>query len=116
MLLPQDRLILDLVVDDAFGLWELVWRLRTALEVSAGPPVNVARDAVERLRRSGLVELWVREWTDDEPVPLRESDRDIELAEQGVWAEPGPNEPQILVVATELGRSALWADGDPQGS
>lgn len=105
---PQDRVVLDLVVDDTFGLWEVVWRLTTALGKTLGSPLEIAKDSVHRLRDGGLVELLVREWADDDPVPIAESGREVDLSLDSTWDEPAPDGAEVLVTATDFGRFRLW--------
>lgn len=94
---PVEREILELAEEDFYGVWEVGWRLVTALGVDPSSDPRSAADAVASLRREGHVEIYVREWTDDEPRPLAASGRSIDLREASAWLEPQPGQPQFLI-------------------
>lgn len=92
-----EREILELVDEDLYGLWEIGWRLNTALGVDPAIDPEEAAAVVESLRQRHLVELYVREWVDDSPRPIAVSGRSIDLATRSAWLVPEPSEPQFLL-------------------
>ena len=107
MLTAEEREVLELVVEDYYGLWEIVWRLENVFGPYPNSAAGEAARIVEGLRSHGLVTLWVREWTDDEPLPLGQTGHVVNLRNPSTWAVPPPDQHQILITATELGRGEL---------
>lgn len=90
--------IMQLLMEDDYGLWEIAWRLGG---VEAAVPV------VERLRQRGLAELHVREGVDAESVPVVLGGRVVDLQDPGSWEEPIAGGLHLLLIATEAGRDAV---------
>jgi hypothetical protein len=99
-----EREVLELVEEDFYGVWEIGWRLHTALGVDPTVDPEQAAEVVEALRRQHLVEIYVREWVDDNPRPISSSVRSIDLREASAWLAPGNGDPEFLV--------GLWDAGD----
>lgn len=53
--------ILDLAEEDFYGVWEIGWRLRTALDIDPTLAPAAAAEAIESLRDQHLTEIYVRE-------------------------------------------------------
>lgn len=95
--LDIEREILELIDEDLYGLWEIGWRLNTALGVDpAEDPAEVAV-VIEALRQRRLVEVYVREWRDDNPQSIASSGRAIDLTRRSAWREPSQGEPQFFL-------------------
>lgn len=92
-----EREILELVDEDLYGLWEIGWRLNTALGVDPSTDPEESAAVVESLRQRRLVDLYVREWVDDSPRPIAVSGRSIDLATPSAWLVPEQGEPQFLL-------------------
>lgn len=87
--------VLDLLVEDDYGLWEIAWRVGGAA---------TAAHVVERLCQRGLAQLCVREWLDDTPLPLDRSRFTIDLLDPATWEPPSGSEAQVLLSATQDGQ------------
>jgi hypothetical protein len=98
-----EREILDLAEEDLYGLWEVGWRLRTVLNIDPALAPAEAAGVIESMRSRHLIEIYVREWVDDEPSPLSATRRDIDLLDPRAWLLPGQGEPQFLVGMPLLG-------------
>lgn len=98
MLSSAEEDIMQLLLEDDYGLWEVAWRLGGA---------EMAAPTVERLCNRGLVELYVRDWPDADPVPASHSGREIDLRDPHCWEEPSAGGSQWLLVATDKGREII---------
>jgi hypothetical protein len=92
-----EREILELLDEDLYGLWEIGWRLNTALGVDPATDPTESAAVVESLRQRHLVDVYVREWLDDSPRPIAVSGRSIDLATRSSWLVPEEGEPQFLL-------------------
>ena len=107
MIKDVHRVILDLVVEDFYGLWELVWRLQTC-----GPGLThkratqVAQTAISTLHEQDLVELF--RGTKGDPLPIATADVPSLLAEDRNWAEPKARTGRLLIAATQKGEEVYY--------
>lgn len=92
-----EREILELVDEDLYGLWEIGWRLNTALGVEPASDPKESAAVIESLRQRRLIDLYVREWVDDSPRPIAVSGRSIDLEARSAWLAPQEGEPQFLL-------------------
>lgn len=106
---PDEALaeLLELVVEEDSGLWELAWRLQTfGLE----PPESrrVAEAALRELLARGWVEVYRRPEARGGPGAPGPSGPDAALAQEASWQEPeGPGAAEVRVRATASGRRAF---------
>jgi hypothetical protein len=102
---PRKRMILDLVVEDEYGLWEVLWRLQsTEPRLSGADAVEAARTAVTELHGQGLVTL---EWSRAgmrETIP-RHRLRELLLAPSS-WEVPQTVGEGVFISATASGEDA----------
>ena len=96
-----EREVLELAEEDFYGVWEVGWRLRTAFGINPTEEPEVAAGAIESLRKQRLIEIYVREWVDDEPLPIGSTGRTIDLGDPRAWRPPSHGEPQFLIGAPE---------------
>ncbi len=92
-----EREVLELAEEDFYGVWEIGWRLRTVFDIDPTMAPDVAADAVESLKRQGLIEIFVREWVDDAPLPIGSVGRTVDLHDPQAWLVPGKGKPQFLI-------------------
>src|SRR5690606_1639613 len=91
--LSSDELgVLELLVEDDYGLWEVARRA----------------DAVRGVLRKGAAVVVVTSATDDDPVTPGRSGWTIDLEAQSTWAPPEANDPQLLLRATSAGLQAWY--------
>ena len=107
ILTKEEREVLDLVVEDDFGLWEVKWRLDQVMNWSADESAARTAAVVDGLVRKHLAEVFIQRWVDDEPIPHRRSGLLLDLTDEESWAEPEPGRPAWLLAATDLGREKL---------
>ncbi len=93
------RKVLELTDEDYYGVWEIGWRLATALGVDPVVDPKVSAEVIESLRRQRIVDVYVREWIDDTPRRIGSSGRSIDLTDPAAWLEPRHGEPQFLIGA-----------------
>lgn len=92
-----EREILELTDEDYYGLWEIGWRLSSALNLDASRNPEQAAVAILSLQRQGVVQIYVRERIDAAPVPLASSGRTIDLYDPSAWCEPKAGQPEFLI-------------------
>ena len=96
-------LILDLVVEDFYGLWELVWRLKTCEpDFTRSEALRAAQIALGELYERGLVELHHGSGSDS--TPIASGDAYSLLADEANWGEPSKESTVIFVGATPEGK------------
>ncbi|MGL4175279.1 MAG: hypothetical protein ACRCSN_04305 [Dermatophilaceae bacterium] len=83
--------------EDFYGLWEIGWRLNTAIGVDPASDPQESAAVVKSLRQRRLVDLYVRERIDDTPRQIEVSGRSIDLATHAAWLVPNEGEPQFLL-------------------
>lgn len=93
-------MILELIDEDYYGVWEIGWRLSTALDLDPSRDPHVAADAISSLRSQGRLEIYVRDAVDDVPCPLHESGQVVDLNDASSWHVPQAGQPQLLIGAT----------------
>ena len=106
-----ERAILELVDEDFYGVWEIGWRLATALRIDPSRDPADAAAVISSLRQQGVVDIYVREWVDDSPRALVSSGRSLDLSDPTAWREPEPGQPQFLIGAA--GDGGEGGDGRP---
>jgi hypothetical protein len=89
--------ILDLVEEDYYGLWEIGWRVNNVFGVDATADPAPLAAVVESMLRQHLVSLYVREGFNGPEVPLATSGRSVDLARAATWQVPQAGEPQFLL-------------------
>ena len=100
-------LILDLAVEDFYGLWELVWRLQTCDPgLSRERAIQAARSALVALHEQDLVELY--RGTKGDPLPITAADVPSLLAEEESWNEPREGTGTLLFGATQKGEEVYY--------
>jgi len=99
-------LILDLVTEDYYGLWELVWRANT---VEPGQnqqiPVAALTSALASLIRDGEVALYRGASFNGEERRVSNSDIPKELSIEANWQPPPIDAPHIRILAESVGRA-----------
>jgi hypothetical protein len=104
-------MILDLLVEDSYGLWEIVGRFNDLFpESSESEVAELARTAVEDLVDAGLVSVWFQpELSGAEELvpPARISE---ELRDPINWACPPDNHVNVRILATDLGVQAYYGN------
>jgi hypothetical protein len=104
------RAILDLLVEDSYGLWEIVWRLQDLFpERSTAEVTSAAREGVQELLDAGLISVWRLQEVGGEELPVPEGEIGSELAKESNWIGPQDNGSQIRILATEAGERAYYA-------
>jgi hypothetical protein len=101
--------ILELAVEDVYGLWEILWGLQS--EFPNGAQSELRREAESALRellRKGWVCVLRRNSTTDEAIQLQPAEASAALADQSNWDEPGIDSAQIVVGATAEGERAYY--------
>lgn len=94
-----EREVLELIDEDDYGVWEIGWRIATALGVDPNVDPREAAEAIASLHKRRLVDIYVREWP-DAPVRLLDSSaQSLDLADPSAWQEPNPDEPVFLIGA-----------------
>ena len=111
MLTPESK-ILELVVEDFFGLWEIVWHLRSLLPNSTDSELrNIGESAVSKLISKGWVALYRRSSTGGQEKPVSPNEVFGILSDKESWKEPTSNSIHILIGATKEGEHA-YATGE----
>jgi len=103
-----EETILDLVVEDDYGLWEVLWRLKsTEPGVSEARAIESATKAVLQMNRKGLVVLGRRSAGGSALIP------DVEvpgvLSDPDSWREPQTMSEGVFVRATASGEDAYYS-------
>ena len=102
------RTILELAVEDEYGLWELVWRLKTSdPSYTDENVVKLASATVTSLLGDGLVRLYVRK-SGESAVPVHDDDALSVLGIPLNWTEPAEGGAAVLIAATPSGEVAYY--------
>lgn len=101
--------ILDLVVEDDYGLWEVLWRL-CGREYDRALARHRAAQALKHLLRSGWVELMAREGPTGAPRALNADEVTKVLSRPESWEEPGKDARQVVVSVTPAGEAAYYRE------
>lgn len=93
-----------MAVEDYYGLWEVVWRVR-ALEPEFGDDdvLALARADVLELMERGYVELYGQEELGAQIVPLAPEESERHLQEPNDWQTPQEGRKLLYVGASEKG-------------
>jgi hypothetical protein len=103
--------ILEWAVEDAYGLWEILWGLqgkfpnRTKTELR-----QVAESEVRELLRKGWISVSRRSGATDEDTPLQRDEAEAALGEEKNWDEPATAAIQVVVGATATGEHIYYED------
>jgi len=90
--------IADLLAEDEYGLWEIVWRLRTLLPNESDEEVRrTARKCLRTLYTQGRILFVRRIGPTGSSTPVDSSEIDSLLADSKSWDEPQKNQIQLLV-------------------
>jgi hypothetical protein len=113
---PAEYKILELAVDDFFGLWEVIWSLRS---VFPGSNQVEIRDIAERALRELLLKGWIflarRSAISAPEVLIQDNEVNDVLLNEETWREPTRDSMQILVAATEEGERIYYSkDAGPK--
>jgi len=102
------RAVLELGVEDAYGLWEVLWKLQPQATTEAGAPARaIAADAVASLLNKGLLVVQLEHNDTSTIVSGMDAQRLLENASS--WTEPLAGEGAVRVVATPAGRDAYYS-------
>jgi len=96
------RLILDLAVEDAIGLWEIVWR---SAQLKPAPTRHELVETTLAMVEEGL--LRVLSVTEEE-CPLDNAQAASEIQKAANWSVPDVGEHHVRVVATESGERLYY--------
>jgi hypothetical protein len=103
------RIILDLLVEDSYGLWEIAGRVDDLFPGSSGSEAaELARTAVEDLVDAGLASVWYQpdlSGAEELVPPARISE---ELGNPVNWACPRDDRVNVRILATEPGEQAYY--------
>jgi hypothetical protein len=99
-----NRRILELTVEDMYGLWEVVWGLRNLLPDRTDLELrDLAKSSIIGLLRKSWIALYSRIGAAGEERPVPGDQVESLLSVEDDWREPSSNSLQILVGATEEG-------------
>ena len=93
------REVLELAEEDYYGLWEIGWHVRTVLGLDPTIEPSALATAIEAMLSGGLIDIFVREWSDDDPLPIRSTGHSVNLRDPMSWSVPERGAPQFLVGA-----------------
>lgn len=112
MAIPDvDRDILELAVEDLYGLWELVWRAKRRYPETSDSDVRaIVQDSVRRLLGEGLISLYRRAAEDNFAAVSPRSAESI-LTDPRNWDEPRSDPLEFRVGATEQGKRQYHGRG-----
>ena len=106
----RQREILELAVEDLYGLWEIIWRLRSRFPDSKASELrNIAEATVRELVTRGYVVLYRRSKAPERETLLTVDEADTILSIQTSWDDPIGDSVQILIGATEEGKHAYYS-------
>jgi hypothetical protein len=104
---------LELAVEDDYGLWEIIWRLRTLQ-----PDLPAA--SLETLARSAVLDLATQRFVDlfrmDDPVrePLSASEAETILNRAQSWLPPNEQPHEYRIAATDAGKREYYKSANSQ--
>jgi hypothetical protein len=92
-----EREILDLIDDDVYGMWEVGWRLNTALGVDPQEDPRDTACVVHSLIERKLAQLYVRQPDDGTFSAFELAELPTKLLERSIWLEPNPGESELWI-------------------
>jgi hypothetical protein len=105
---PQ-RKILEMCVEDVYGLWEILWGLQELFPDSTPAELrDTAESALKELLAKGWICLFRRRGAAGEEVVLQPEEAGPAISEQRNWDEPTIDAEQIVVGATAVGEQAYY--------
>lgn len=113
---PIEREVLKLIVDDHFGLWEILSVVEASALEEVGPD-RVRQDAasvVAALVNRGWADLYRYEEADARPIRMSPTEARDVLPHAWSWRAPMPGSPQIRIGATKSGAEAFYASDTGQ--
>jgi hypothetical protein len=114
VLTEQQITVLDLAVEDSYGLWEVGWRFRDMYPSLSREDAHAsAQRAAVELLRSGYIECVSSSNSPSPGIPLTRDEALAALREGTHWAGPASDGTQFRVHATERGEHAyrMWRPG-----
>ena len=98
-----ERTILDICSEDEYGLWEILWRIRTVYpQLELETARALAANAVIELNANGYVTI--EERTPERSIAVTGGAVRNLVAAPGPWAEPTAGAVTYWAFATEQGR------------
>ena len=107
----ETNAILWASIEDYFGLWEVVWELRSEpLNVPDKDCLESAQQIVRGLLGKRWVKLYGRRGVTFKEEPLPEEEWATILADNAAWSEPeNANALAVLIASTDEGEAAYQA-------
>ena len=103
--------LLELAVEDYYGFWEIIWRVRNLLPNSTASQLSeIAATALRDLLSRGWVALYRQVLDTGERTPIEPSEVEAVLADPRSWAEPTSDLTPIVFGATEEGERAYYGN------
>jgi len=103
--------ILELAVEDVYGLWEILWRLQSEFPNSSTADLRqTAESALRGLLRKGWISVGRRSGGAGETAPLRPAETEAALVDRKNWDEPALDARQVVVGATAEGERIYYGD------
>lgn len=104
---PYELKLLELSVEDFYGLWEIIWTFRQlSPDRSESELVSIARDSLKNLFGRGWVRIFSRIGAAGDVTPLQSDEVEDILSECKNWEEPTIDSVQIVIGATPEGERA----------
>ena len=98
MTIDVDGEIWQLLDEDCYGLWEIVWRLSAVLDIEPAAAVQLAMDGVRRLSRGVPLQVFVQvDWGEDGFRRLHSPEDASTLADPHSWLPPAAGRPGVWV-------------------
>ena len=111
MLGKDARALLDLVVDDSYGLWEVGERLKQMHpDITVAEVIRLAQTTAMQLLQGGLVSVWSQASPGSEESPLAAEEAKAQLGERENWEWPSTSRPMVRLLATEAGEHAYFSE------
>lgn len=110
----QQRKILEMCVEDGYGLWEILWGLQDLFPGSTHAELrDTAESALKELLAKGWIRLFRRNGAAGEEIVLQPEEAGPAISEQRNWDEPTSDSAQIIVGATAIGEQAYYRREKP---
>src|SRR5690349_7493420 len=98
----REAAVLELALEDLYGLWEVVWRFRQLYPEAPDQLLQKwAADAVGRLSKQGLIDIFHMNVPAAERYPLTQKEVDELLSASGIWSPPSEQIDEYRVGATK---------------
>lgn len=92
-----ETMILELVDEDFYGLWEIAWRVRAVLDLDPVLLPAPLAQVVRALTARHLVEIFVREGLQGDPLPVNSTELSIDLDQSQAWEVPPEGAPHFFL-------------------